>query len=88
MSVPYPETKSTFYVYGIHTCPYCQRAKQAIQNVPKSKYVDITPYKNEVIQHFREVGLIPHGHRTVPLVFKNGVFLGGSSELLRLLQMT
>lgn len=85
MSLVYPQKDVKYMIYGINTCPYCRRAKDALESsryAKKSMYLDITPYKEYVLQYFRENGMIPQDYRTVPLVFKKGKFIGGCTEFL------
>ena len=85
MNLPYPKTDVKYMIYGINSCPYCRRAKDALKNsryAKKSMYLDITPYKEYVLQHFRANGLIPGDYRMVPVVFRKGKFIGGCTEFL------
>jgi glutaredoxin 3 len=64
-------------IYGTHYCPYCDAAKQLLtqKNLP-FKYTDLTENPK-----LREDLAEKYNYRTVPMVFIDGEFIGGFSEL-------
>jgi glutaredoxin len=80
--LPAPSPKDSFTVYGIDGCPYCQRAKELVKTIPNAKYHDITGMRDRLRPLMIERGIIPSTYSTVPLVFKNGKFIGGLTEMM------
>lgn len=76
-----PLRQHTFTVYGINTCPYCQGALREVQSMSNAIYHDITGIRQRVIGNMIERGLIPPHHRTVPVVFRYGEYIGGFTEM-------
>ena len=64
------------YIVGIESCPWCNRAKQLLNNNNKK-------YQYLVINNeFRNYMNDTYNHTTVPMVFKNnGKFIGGYESL-------
>lgn len=74
----------TLYVYG--WCGYSTLAKDLCkQHKLKHRTHDLDKYngKEEVIKSLKKIGKIPmnSNHRTAPIVFVNGKFIGGCEEL-------
>lgn len=72
-----------FTVYTKMLCPYCERTKNALQGDYVVKYVDC----DEILIKDKEIFLremevwCGKSHRTFPMVFFDGVFLGGFTDL-------
>ena len=67
-------------IYGRDTCPFCRRAKElAAQHDPNFSYHDVEKDKNAQIK--REAFAEKYNHSTVPVVFIDGEFVGGYSEM-------
>ena len=75
-------TLQNIIIYGKPGCSYCDRAKQflSIRFLPYG-YVDITDptlpqYEKDVVN-----GVLATGYKTLPMIFINGKFIGGYTEL-------
>jgi glutaredoxin len=72
-----------FTIYTKSGCPYCIQAKELLQyETPEPKIIDCDSYLKEDRDSFL---LFIHtlsntNHRTFPMIFKNGDFLGGFTE--------
>lgn len=68
-----------FDVYGKESCSYCTLAKSLLENKGISyRYFDIE--KDDVdLDHL--INNIAKGVRTVPVVLRDGVYIGGYTEL-------
>jgi ribonucleoside-diphosphate reductase beta chain len=78
-------------IYGKKNCPFCKKAdklatrlanKGVVANYTYSRITDVFDVDEE------HVGLIPTAHRTVPIVFIDGMFIGGYVELTKYLDST
>lgn len=67
-------------IYSRPVCPYCDMAK----NVLNAKNIPFT--EKNAMQHAEEFKALAekYNHRTVPMIFLNGEFIGGFSELSEL----
>ena len=79
--VPAPKKTEPYTVYGISTCPYCQRAKSMVEDIPGAKYYDITNNRHVLKPIMVKRKYLPANYNTVPMVFKKGKFIGGYSEM-------
>ena len=74
-------------VYYRSTCPYCQKAISYIKKKHLTCiYRDIDEYggKENVFGVLKMEKRIPKNYNTVPVIFDNGTFIGGYSELISL----
>lgn len=64
-------------VYGTQYCPYCDAAKQLLtQKNRPFEYIDLTDnadLRNDLVEKYN--------YRTVPMIFIDGEFIGGFTEL-------
>jgi glutaredoxin len=82
---------NTFIVFYEKTCPYCVAALDELRRT-KSRYKgyeinNINLSFNQLLNIFKkhpELNFDPK-HKTVPIVFYNGKFLGGYTELINFL---
>jgi glutaredoxin len=68
-------------IYGKPACQYCVQAKSFLErrHIPY-EYVDI--FDNPTDEQRNVVnGIIATGYRSMPMIFINGEFIGGYSEL-------
>jgi glutaredoxin len=68
-------------LYTKPTCPFCNHAKELFQSL-EQKYEDINIYENS--QEYEKVAKELDYH-TVPLILIDNKFIGGDSELIKLL---
>ena len=67
-------------IYGRDTCPFCRRAKELAATLdPSYEYHDVE--QDPAAQAKREEYAAQYNHRTVPVVFVDGEFVGGYSEM-------
>lgn len=70
-----------FTVYSKSNCPYCVKAVEALQRAARPFEVhsldDARELRDELVQ--------ATGQKTVPFIFHRGQFIGGYSELLKVL---
>lgn len=80
-----------YVIFWIPSCPYSVSAIQALQDKATDNYVSYTQkpaVKEELMGALRAIGEsidFPIRHRTWPVVFYQGKYLGGSEELQRAL---
>jgi glutaredoxin len=82
MNVPHP-TSDSYTIYSKSGCLYCTKAKVLLQNEkPELLYVDCDDFLLENKQEFLDQmkSLIGREYKTFPMIFKNGIFLGGYME--------
>jgi len=82
MNVPHPANDS-YTIYSKSGCLNCTKAKVLLQNEkPQLLYVDCDEFLLENKQEFLDQMkiLIGREYRTFPMIFKNGIFLGGYME--------
>lgn len=84
--------KKGFTIYQTPTCPYCQKAVQVLNRlanqVPVKNIIleDIDGNLPATLNYFNKNGTkysFNHDHKTRPLIFFNGKFIGGLQELMR-----
>lgn len=82
---PYPEQKG-WTVYGANWCGFCRRAKKMLEqkgvemvyhDVDKMEGVDKNGVKDKLAH-------LSNNQRTIPIIFKDGNFVGGFTELKNL----
>ncbi|EHY65831.1 glutaredoxin 3 [Nematocida ausubeli] len=70
------------------TCSFCVRF---LSTIDKLKYADLTQTINErhhepLLTKLREIVQKTYGHKTVPIVFINGRFIGGNDSFEKILK--
>lgn len=83
MEFPTPSAEG-FTIYTKSNCPYCEKAKILFMNtVPEPVYVNCDAYLNnghrDAFLNFIR-GYTGREHRTFPMVFLRGEFIGGYTE--------
>ena len=82
MNIPNPANDS-YTIYSKSGCLYCTKAKVLLQNehVPPL-YVNCDEFLLESKEEFLNLmtSLIGYEYRTFPMIFKNGIFVGGYTE--------
>ena len=82
INVPHPASNS-YTIYSKSGCIYCTKAKELLQNEkPKLLYLDCDKFLLENKEEFlnQMKNLIGREYRTFPMIFKNGIFVGGYTE--------
>ena len=82
MNIPRP-THNSYTIYTKSGCGYCTKAKELLQNEhPQPLVVNCDGYlahnKREFLNQMQT--LIGREYRTFPMIFKNGIFVGGYTE--------
>lgn len=82
MNIPRPAS-DTYTIYSKSGCLYCTKAKDLLQNerVPPL-YVNCDEFLLENKQEFLNLmkSLIGYEYKTFPMIFKNGIFIGGYAK--------
>ncbi len=68
-------------IYSGAHCPYCERAKTLLKakNIPFTDYNSRGDKMSEFMRLAEE-----HNHYTIPMIFIDGVFVGGCDQLMAL----
>lgn len=88
-----------FTIYQSPSCPYCRKALKQIKRLSAEHNI---PYRNidlnyvsgdlpSVLEYFKNHSKqykFRQDHKTRPIIFLNGRFVGGASELSRLIEQT
>ena len=83
-NMPHKYFKDHIVIYGRYTCPYCQNAIELLKKNPKVIFVEVD---TEPMKYLGKANLVTilkaeiGNHTTVPMIFKDGIFIGGSSEV-------
>lgn len=68
-----------YIIYGADKCPFCNKAKDLLDNNNKQYvYYDITDKKTKIMNELADK---TNNQRTVPIIFDNQKFIGGYTEL-------
>lgn len=76
-------TSDSYTIYSKSSCLYCTKAKVLLQNERVSPLVvDCDEFLLENKQEFLNLmkSLIGYEYRTFPMIFKNGLFIGGYTK--------
>jgi glutaredoxin len=87
-NMPHKYFKDHIVIYGRYTCPYCQNTIEMLKKKPKVIFVEVDTEPIKYLGKSNLVGILSaelKGHTTVPMVFKDGKFIGGSSEVASIL---
>jgi glutaredoxin len=86
-----PLDTDEFTIYGAENCINCSDAKKTLDlyNI-KYIYYDIGKKENgdfiTFFNSFQSSNLIPNTHKTVPVIFNYGKFIGGYTQLINVLK--
>lgn len=83
-NMPHKYFKDHIVIYGRYTCPYCQNTIEMLKKNTKVIFVEVDTEPMKYLGKSNLVGILNaelKGHTTVPMVFKDGKFIGGSSEV-------
>lgn len=75
----------TYVILYVDWCPYSMKSLEYLENNNiKHTKISIGDFSRmNLYNHLKKADLgIPEYYRTVPMIFKNGYFLGGSESLL------
>merc|ERR1712194_389478 len=76
-------------IYGAGWCRYCQKAKLICKALGvEFTYFDVDGMggAGKVLEELKKSAGLPQDHNTIPLVFSNGSFVGGFTELVKSLR--
>ncbi|AUV58233.1 glutaredoxin [Bandra megavirus] len=83
---------NTFIIFFVQECPYCQKALQLLRSSGVAyKGYDINsingnmPRLLDTLNQYSYLTNFNSNHMTKPIIFINGKFLGGSTELAQYL---
>ena len=83
---------NTFLVFGIESCKYCKNSIQILteKNLP-FKYYSLDKYYDfflNILERITNLDIelnIDPNHKTFPIIFYNGKYVGGSDKLKKLI---
>ena len=75
-----PSIDHTYTVYTKSHCPACDKTKTLL---PKAKFINCDTYLEEADAFLDFIWSLPEADSvsTFPMIFKNGTYIGGYSEL-------
>ena len=82
----------TYVIFYKKTCPYCIRALKKLKETNSNyKGYDInkiggTDILLDILKKYHSELNFDPMHRTIPIIFYNGKFIGGSDELIKRLE--
>jgi glutaredoxin len=90
-NMPHQYFNKKIVIYGRHSCPYCLGALEFLKKTPtlykKVIFVDIEGEPSKFFSKSNLLSILNSNektfkkeHTTVPMVFDNGVFVGGSTD--------
>ncbi len=69
---------SKIIIYSANNCPYCRKAKNYLeQNGFQYQEIDLSHDYDKIDELKKSTG-----HRTIPLIFVNDVFVGGYTDMI------
>ena len=80
--IPLPEKNDKWTIYTIEWCGYCKGTKELLKQ-KKEKYVEHDV--SNIVYITECLGGITNNYEMFPMIFKNGEFIGGLSELKNIL---
>lgn len=85
-----PNSNIQWIIYGGENCPHCINSKKTLELLQiQYIYYDIGKKENgdflKFFNYFHEKEIIPKEHRTIPVIFHYGKFIGGYTQLCSLL---
>ena len=85
LNIPLPLAYQQWTVYGAEWCPYCQKTKQYLEDKNiYFVYYDVDDYGKEFVKELLDP--LTNNHKTIPTIFLFGKFIGGYTELLKILE--
>lgn len=73
-------SNSGWYIVTKDGCPYCDKAKSLLSQKGINYKVEVANNSNKV-QIYKKVDIITNNYRYFPMIFHNGKFIGGYTEL-------
>ena len=73
-----------WYIYSIDGCSYCKKAKDLLNSLGL-KYTEIRVCNEDKEEFFRAKASETGGYKFFPVIFNMGVFIGGYTELQKML---
>jgi len=86
--VPLPQQEGVT-VFGTEWCPFCRRSKLLLteEQIPFI-HIDLDSHggPSNAAEFFAKKGTIPETHKTIPIIFRDGKFIGGFTDLVNILK--
>jgi len=86
-NMPHQFFNNKIVIYGTHTCPYCLGIVEFLKGKPKLyKKLIFVAIDTEPVMFFNRPAIFTllksqiKKHRTIPMVFDDGVFIGGCDD--------
>jgi glutaredoxin len=76
----------TYVIYTKFNCKYCDKVKELLQFetnvriVDSDKYLETPNSKQFFLDFIRDIGKLETHYTTFPMVFYDGIFIGGYTE--------
>jgi len=89
MEFPLP-IDDDFVIYGAENCKWCKQTKLELQkrNIV-FVYHDIDSFgidRKDTVEILRMHAGLPEKHRTIPIVYRHGTFLGGYESVMKIIE--
>lgn len=87
-NMPHKHFANYIVVYGRQTCPYCIKTMELLKKKQKALFIDIDSEPLEFFGKTNLLKILKHeldGHDTVPIIFNKGTFIGGASEIEKII---
>jgi glutaredoxin len=81
---PLPNVSDIWTIYSINPCPYCRKAKELLTTQgEKFALINCNDYKKNNREEFLQFicDLTQTEHKTFPIIFHEGKFIGGYDKL-------
>lgn len=76
------------HIYGSYKCFYCRLSKELCKSYGlKYNFFDINKIQYKVkVNNLRQKGIIPEKYNSIPIIIINNKFIGGFSQLEKILE--
>jgi glutaredoxin 3 len=82
-------SESGYTIYGATWCGACKKAKElCISNNKQYDYINLSEILDDPTEVFDKLKSKIGNYKTIPLIFSNGVFIGGYTELVQSFELT
>lgn len=82
-NMPHKYFKDEIVIYGRSSCPYCIKTIELLKNLENVIFVEIDSEPHNLFDKVKLLDILHNeigNHKTVPIVFDKGKFIGGASD--------
>ena len=82
-NMPHKYFKDYIVIYGRSSCPYCIKTIEILKNIEKMIFVEIDSAPHNLFDKSALLDILHNeigDHKTVPIVFDKGKFIGGAND--------